>query len=120
MNEHESPEPSPNFSSRAEEAWSQTRDCTTSALKEGGELVRENPLPVVLGALAIGFVLGYLARSNREPTFQERYLDAPLEDLGRTLRALGDKTSNQAERGATVAAGWIHALAERVEGALER
>ena len=119
MNEPNSPT-SPNISARAEEAWSQTRERTTSALREGEGFVRENPLPAVLGAMAIGFVLGYLAHSRREPTFQERYLDAPLEDLGRTLRALGDKTSRQAEKGADVAAGWIQALADRIEGALKR
>ncbi len=44
------------------------------------EYVRQNPIPVVLGALALGVALGYLAVISRrhEQTLRERYVDDPL------------------------------------------
>ncbi len=44
------------------------------------EYVRQNPVPVVLGALAFGAALGYMVVMARreEPTFRERYVDEPL------------------------------------------
>ncbi len=44
------------------------------------EYARANPVPVVLGALALGVALGYVIAMTRreEPTFRERYVDDPL------------------------------------------
>jgi ElaB/YqjD/DUF883 family membrane-anchored ribosome-binding protein len=52
------------------------------------EYVRENPVPVVLGALAIGVALGYmLVMARREPTFRERYVDEPLDSAREAIIA---------------------------------
>ena len=46
------------------------------------EYVRQNPVPVVLGALALGAAIGYIIMSNRrKPTFGERFADQPLNSV---------------------------------------
>ncbi len=46
-------------------------------LEHSKEYVRNNPVPVVLGAFALGIAIGYLiVTGRREPTFRERYSDA--------------------------------------------
>lgn len=107
------------FSSRTGEAWEETKDRTAHTLREGETIVRENLLSALLGAFAVGFLFGYLAHRPR-PTFQERYLNAPLEDLGETLRVLADKTADKADKGAGVAADLIHALADKLENAFKQ
>lgn len=43
------------------------------------EYVRRNPVPVFLGAVAIGAAFGYLLMtSRRKPTFGERYAEEPM------------------------------------------
>lgn len=49
------------------------------ALSTSKEYVRENPVPVVLGAIALGAAIGYLLMApRRKPTFRERYADEPV------------------------------------------
>jgi ElaB/YqjD/DUF883 family membrane-anchored ribosome-binding protein len=57
----------------------------SAALKAGDtlatskEYVRQNPVPVILGAIAFGAAVGYLlVMARRKPTFSERYADEPL------------------------------------------
>jgi len=59
--------------------------CQSAATKAGDRLettkeyVRQNPVTVVLGALAFGAALGYvLMMARRKPTFSERYAEEPL------------------------------------------
>lgn len=48
-------------------------------LETSKEYVRRNPVPVFLGAIAVGAALGYLLMtSRRKPTFRERYADEPM------------------------------------------
>lgn len=43
------------------------------------EYVRRNPVPVFLGAIAVGAALGYMVMmARRKPTFGERYADEPM------------------------------------------
>jgi hypothetical protein len=43
------------------------------------EYVRRNPVPVVVGAIALGVAIGYvLMFARRKPSFGERYADEPL------------------------------------------
>lgn len=43
------------------------------------EYVRRNPVPVLLGAVAVGAAIGYLVMtSRRKPTFGERYAEEPM------------------------------------------
>src|SRR5437867_851089 len=82
-------------SSRAGEAPNTTTTYPEQRPRTAEEFLRENPFASVLGALALGILIGFLAAHRREPTLQERYLDGPLEDLGKTLRFLGEKTARQ-------------------------
>jgi hypothetical protein len=58
----------------------------TEALHRADVYVRENPVPTILGALAIGFLIGVLVRSS-EPTPRSRWNDA-REDAEDQLRSL--------------------------------
>ncbi len=43
------------------------------------DYVRRNPVPVFLGAVAVGAALGYMVMmSRRKPTFSERYAEEPM------------------------------------------
>ncbi len=43
------------------------------------EYVRRNPVPVFLGAIAVGAALGYMVMmSRRKPTFGQRYAEEPM------------------------------------------
>lgn len=49
------------------------------ALTTSKEYVSRNPVPVVLGAIAVGAAIGYMLMTpRRKPTFSERYADDPL------------------------------------------
>src|SRR4051812_25295177 len=56
------------------------------ALHRADVYVRENPVPTILGALALGFLIGVLVRSS-EPTPRSRWNDA-REDAEDQLRSL--------------------------------
>ncbi len=119
MNEPDYRTPPADFPSRTGDTWEETKDRTAQTLREGEVIVRENLLSALVGVFAFGFLLGFLAHRPR-PSFQERYLNAPLEDLGETLRALADKTADKADKGAGVAADLIHALADKLENAFKQ
>ena len=64
----------------------------SGALKAGDTLatskdyVRQNPVPVVLGAIAFGVAVGYLlVTARRKPTFGERYANEPLAAVREAL-----------------------------------
>lgn len=48
-----------------------------AALSQGEQYVHENPWPVILGAAAIGLLVGAALSRRHEPTFRERYVDEP-------------------------------------------
>lgn len=51
-------------------------------LSTSKEYIRQNPVPVVLGAVALGAAIGYIIMSNRrKPTFGERFADQPLNSV---------------------------------------
>jgi ElaB/YqjD/DUF883 family membrane-anchored ribosome-binding protein len=59
--------------------------CHLSAVKAEETLaiskdyVRRNPVPVLLGAVAVGAAIGYLVMTSRsKPTFGERYVEEPM------------------------------------------
>ncbi|MEO8614852.1 MAG: hypothetical protein ABI600_06925 [Luteolibacter sp.] len=52
------------------------------------EYVRQNPVPVVLGAIAFGAAIGYmLVMARRKPTFRERYVDGSLDSVREAVLA---------------------------------
>ena len=64
-------------------------DQAKEALHTADEYVRENPIPTILGALAIGFALGILVRGS-EPTPRSKWEDlrSRVEDSEDNLRSL--------------------------------
>ncbi len=56
------------------------------ALAISKEYVRRNPVPVFLGAIAVGAALGYMVMmTRRKPTFGERYADEPMAAVREAL-----------------------------------
>jgi hypothetical protein len=64
---------------RAGAAWQAARDRAGDALHSGEVIARENPFPVVLGALAIGLAVGLACGPGKPPTWKERYVDEPID-----------------------------------------
>ncbi len=70
----------------AHRATGAAKDIYQSAVEKAGdslatsrEFVRQNPVPVVLGAIAFGAALGYLLMTaRRRPAFRDRFADEPL------------------------------------------
>lgn len=55
-------------------------------LQASREYVRRNPVPVVLGAIALGAAFGYvLQHALRKQTFSERYADEPMGAMREAL-----------------------------------
>jgi ElaB/YqjD/DUF883 family membrane-anchored ribosome-binding protein len=65
------------------------KDVYHSAAQKSGDCLatskdymRQNPVPVLLGALALGAAIGYIIMSNRrKPTFGERFADQPMDSV---------------------------------------
>ncbi len=63
----------------AKDIYQSTAMKAGDTLETSREYVRQNPVTVVLGAIAFGAVIGYmLMMARRKPTFGERYADEPL------------------------------------------
>lgn len=83
-----SPPPSPLF-----EAPKEAMEAITTQVKDKlshtKDYVRENPLPVILGALIFGVAVGCtIAFTKREePTLRERLVDQPLSDFREAIYA---------------------------------
>ena len=105
---------SANLSERTQEAWDATKVHTADTLRESGAFVRANPIPVVLGMLAVSFVLGALLM-RKETTLQERYVDEPLDNLKSILSDLNARAARQAGRGGDAASDAMHSLAGRIK-----
>jgi hypothetical protein len=73
------------------------RSSQSGVLREADVYVRENPIPVVLGALAVGFAIGLLVRvlerERREPGLRDH-----LEDAEEYLGALFSPAAKKAKR----------------------
>jgi ElaB/YqjD/DUF883 family membrane-anchored ribosome-binding protein len=68
----------------------------TEALHRADVYVRENPVPTILGALAVGFLIGVLVRSS-EPTPRSRWNDA-RDDAEDQLRSLLSAISKKGKK----------------------
>lgn len=61
---------------------------TEDTLATSKEYVRQNPVLVVVGALAFGAAIGcMLVMARRHPTFRERYVDEPLDSAREAILA---------------------------------
>jgi ElaB/YqjD/DUF883 family membrane-anchored ribosome-binding protein len=69
-----------NISAAAGETWKQARDRAGNARARTKVFVRENPLPVIVGALAFGLAIGWALRhATREE--KEAEIKTPLGDF---------------------------------------
>lgn len=72
----------------AEDTLHAARVRADDALERGQDYVRANPVPVVLGALAVGVLIGIAIGHREEPTFRERYVDDPLQNARDALASI--------------------------------
>lgn len=64
---------------RTQQALHTAKDKTNEALTHSGNYVKENPIPALLGALAVGIVVGVLiSRKEEERTFRQRFAEDPV------------------------------------------
>lgn len=74
-----------------------TSTCSAErGIEQGKKFVRENPIPIVLGALALGISIGLLIPRNNEPAPLSSGLDARIDELKDLLGTLGGKVSSAA------------------------
>src|SRR5450755_969434 len=68
----------------AGEAWEQTKEKAGTARERTEFFLRENPIPTVLGALALGLAIGLAIRYSSESAEREKEIKTPLGnvDLG--------------------------------------
>ena len=91
---------------------------TDEARERGGELVRdtdrylrENPIPVLLGAIAVGFLLGTAVRKLE----QERKAE-PIHDALDEIRSFLKPLAKKARRAAADSADAVRDAAGKVRG----
>lgn len=104
---------------KAEEAWDNTKAGITESVCDAEVFVRSNPLLTVLGALAVGVVLGCLFSHRDKPTRRERYIDEPLEDLQALARTLREHAVRKASLGSDAAMGAMESLLNRIKSSLK-
>jgi len=81
-------------------------------LHETGRYVRENPVPLLLGAVAVGFILGLAARQLEKERKHEPIHDA-LDEIRSFLKPLAKRARRAAEHSADIvrdAAGRVRDL----------
>lgn len=93
----------------------------SAALKAGDtlatskEYVRQNPVPVVLGAIAFGAAIGYLLMmARRRPTFSERYADEPLAAVREAIVGALAPMAQRVHEGYDAARGGAGKVVDRV------
>ena len=65
----------------ASDAWRQTKATATTAREKTEFLLRQNPVPTVIGALAIGLAIGLAIRYSSESAEREREVKSPFGDV---------------------------------------
>lgn len=65
----------------AGDAWEQTKATATTARQKTEFLMRENPVPTVIGALAVGLAIGLAIRYSSEAAEREREVKSPFGDV---------------------------------------
>ena len=69
------------FSSAAADTWEQTRQKATVARERTEFFLRENPVPTVLGALALGLAIGLAIRYASRPEEPAVSIRNPLKEV---------------------------------------
>jgi len=69
------------MSTMASDAWRQTKATAGTAREKTEFLMRENPIPTVIGALAVGLAIGLAIRYSSESSEREREVKSPFGDV---------------------------------------
>ncbi len=69
------------MSSMASDAWRQTKTTAGTAREKTEFLMRQNPVPTVIGALAVGLAIGLAIRYSSESSEREREVKSPFGDV---------------------------------------
>ena len=75
-------------SSAAGEAWEQTRQRAGTARERTEFFLRENPIPTVIGALALGVAIGLAIRYASSSAERESESKSPLENVDLSFLSL--------------------------------
>nr|MDQ2658998.1 hypothetical protein [Verrucomicrobiota bacterium] len=75
-------------SAMAGDAWRQTKETASTAREKTEFLMRENPIPTVIGALAVGLAIGFAIRYASDSREQERQVKSTLGDIDLSMLSL--------------------------------
>ena len=75
-------------STMASGAWQQTRQTAGTARERTEFLLRENPVPTVIGALALGLAIGLAIRYSSESASREVEAKTPLGNVDLSMLTL--------------------------------
>ncbi len=75
-------------STAASGAWQQTKDTAGTARERTGFFLRENPVPTVIGALAVGLAIGLAIRYSSTSNEREVEIKSPLGDVNLGMLSL--------------------------------
>ena len=81
-------ETSEKFSAAASETWKQTKERAGTAREKTEFFLRENPVPTVIGALALGLAIGLAIRYASEPSRREVEVKSPLGNVNLGMLSL--------------------------------
>jgi len=112
MNEPDSPSSS-NLPGSAQEAYESVKERAGNTLQDGNECARANVYSIAVVALVVGFLLGLMCR-RKDVTLQEKYLEAPLNDLRKAIGTLSNVAAKKAAGGGEVAADMIESLSDKI------
>jgi len=115
MNEPDSDSSPSDLRGGAQEAYETAKDRAACAL--GGECPAKL-YSVAIVALVVGFLLGLMCR-RKEETLQEKYLEAPLNDLKKAIGALSGIAAKKAAGGGEVAADMIDSLSDKIRNVVK-
>jgi len=113
MNEPDSQPSSSDLRGAAQETYDSVKERAAGALQDTGECARAHVYSVALVALVVGFLLGLMCR-RKEATLQEKYLEAPLNDLRKAITSLSGVAAKKAAGGGEVAADMIESLSDKI------
>ncbi len=72
----------------ASDAWRQTKSGASVAREKTEFLMRQNPVPTVIGALAVGLAIGLAIRYSSESSEREREVASPFGDVNLGMLSL--------------------------------
>jgi len=72
----------------ASDTWRQTKEMATTARQRTEFFLRENPVPTVIGALAVGLAIGLAIRYSSESSKREVEVKSPLSNVDLSILSL--------------------------------